>query len=128
MQFYPLRSFSKVVWWFRQQPLNAKRSLASLVLWLLCIGVPGSPSYTGDDSTEMDDERLVNIEALIPGIRLDIRYATVDNFTQRKLYPIARCYLRKRVAERLAEAPWRITNDGTFDETGEPKTGSRSPR
>jgi D-alanyl-D-alanine dipeptidase len=27
----------------------------------------------------------------------------VNNFTQRKLYPIARCYLRKRVAERLAE-------------------------
>jgi D-alanyl-D-alanine dipeptidase len=112
MRFYPLRSFLKAVWWFRQQPLNAKRSLASLVLWLLCIGVPGSPSYTGDDSTEMDDERLVNIGALIPGIRLDIRYATVNNFTQRKLYPIARCYLRKRVAERLAEVQQELQAQG----------------
>jgi D-alanyl-D-alanine dipeptidase len=47
----------------------------------------------------MNDERLVNIEAFIPGIRLDIRYATANNFTKRPLYPVARCYLRKQVAE-----------------------------
>ncbi len=112
MPFYPLRSLLKAVWWFRQQPLSAKRSLASLVLWLLCIGVPGSPSYAGDDLAEMDDERLVNVEALIPGIRLDIRYATVNNFTKRPLYPVARCYLRKRVVERLAEVQQELQAQG----------------
>ena len=112
MQFYLLRSLLKTVWWFRQQPLSARCSLASMVLWLLCIGVPGSPSHAGDDRAEMDGERLVNIETLIPGIRLDIQYATVNNFTQRKLYPIARCYLRKRVAERLAEVQQELRAQG----------------
>ena len=112
MQFYLLRSLLRKVWWFRQQPLSARCSHASTVLWLLCIGVLGSPSHAGDDCTEMGDERLVNIEALIPGIRLDIRYATVNNFTQRKLYPIARCYLRKRVAERLAEVQQELQAQG----------------
>src|SRR5919109_3428637 len=101
MPFYPLRSLLKTIGWFSHQPLSARRSLASMVLWLLCIGVPGSPSHAGDDRAEMGDERRVNIETLIPGIRLDIQYATVNNFTKRKLYPIARCYLRKRVAARL---------------------------
>jgi D-alanyl-D-alanine dipeptidase len=60
----------------------------------------------------MEDKRLVNIGAFIPGIRLDIRYATVNNFTQRKPYPIARCYLRKRVAERLAEVQQELQAQG----------------
>jgi zinc D-Ala-D-Ala dipeptidase len=34
----------------------------------------------------MNDERLVNIEAFIPGIRLDIRYATANNLTKRPFY------------------------------------------
>jgi hypothetical protein len=114
MRFYPLRSFLKAVWWFRQQASQCEALARILGAVAPLHWGTWKPIYTGDDSTEMDDERLVNIEALIPGIRLDIRYATVNNFTQRKLYPIARCYLRKRVAERLAEAPWRITDDGTF--------------
>lgn len=59
--------------------------------------VPVNSLYGEDRLTEMNDERLVNIEAFIPGIRLDIRYATVNNFTKRPLYPVARCYLRKQV-------------------------------
>ena len=44
---------------------------------------------------------LVDIETISPQIRLDIRYATQDNFTGQVLYPAARCLLRRPVAERL---------------------------
>ena len=46
---------------------------------------------------------LVDIEH-ISSIPLDIRYATMNNFTKKKVYPSARCFLRKRVAEQLVKA------------------------
>lgn len=36
-----------------------------------------------------------------PGVRVDVRYATADNFTRTKLYPVGRCLLRRSVARRL---------------------------
>jgi D-alanyl-D-alanine dipeptidase len=45
---------------------------------------------------------LVDIRTVIPDIRLDIRYATDNNFTRRTLYPEARCILRREVAQALA--------------------------
>lgn len=45
----------------------------------------------------------MDVQLVIPNIRLDIRYATPDNFTGKRLYPVARCLLRQSVAERLAE-------------------------
>jgi len=47
--------------------------------------------------------QLVDVQTLIPRIQLDIRYATVQNFTQRKLYSQAKCLLRPGVAARLAK-------------------------
>ena len=47
---------------------------------------------------------LVDAAAAIPGLRLDIRYATPHNFTGRTLYPKARCLLRPAVVEHLARA------------------------
>jgi D-alanyl-D-alanine dipeptidase len=51
---------------------------------------------------------LVDIESVNPHIRLDIRYATANNFTRQVLYPKAKCYLRKPVAERLSEVQARL--------------------
>ncbi|MFB3829703.1 MAG: M15 family metallopeptidase [Bryobacteraceae bacterium] len=44
---------------------------------------------------------LVDIRQVSPNIRLDIRYATADNFTRRKVYDEAACFLRPDVARRL---------------------------
>ncbi|MDB6024801.1 MAG: peptidase vanX D-ala-D-ala dipeptidase [Verrucomicrobiales bacterium] len=44
---------------------------------------------------------LVNVEKEIPGIVLDIRYATTNNFTKQAVYPMAKCYLRSSSAEKL---------------------------
>lgn len=38
---------------------------------------------------------------LADSLTLDLRYATTDNFTSSQIYDCSRCFLRKRVAERL---------------------------
>lgn len=45
---------------------------------------------------------LIDIRQVHPRIRLDIRYATDDNFMKEKLYPEARCLLRHEVAAALS--------------------------
>jgi hypothetical protein len=37
-----------------------------MVLWIVCSLAPVNPLYGGNGLTKMNDERLVNIEALIP--------------------------------------------------------------
>jgi D-alanyl-D-alanine dipeptidase len=48
--------------------------------------------------------KLINLEKEIPGIKLDVRYATTNNFTKEKIYNLARAYARKPVAESLKKA------------------------
>lgn len=47
--------------------------------------------------------RLVDIRTVNRNIRLDIRYATTNNFLKRKLYPTAKCALRSSVAQKLGK-------------------------
>jgi D-alanyl-D-alanine dipeptidase len=49
-------------------------------------------------------KELVDLEKFIPGIVLDIRYATTNNFTKEKIYNLAKAYARKPVAEALKKA------------------------
>lgn len=55
---------------------------------------------------------LVDLEQVIPGIVLDIRYATTNNFTGQQLYPFAKCYLRRPVAEKLRAAQTELATMG----------------
>ncbi|MEP2668151.1 MAG: M15 family metallopeptidase [Cyclobacteriaceae bacterium] len=48
------------------------------------------------------DMELVDLENAIPGLELDIRYATTNNFTGEVIYNLAKAYARKPVAEALA--------------------------
>ncbi len=52
--------------------------------------------------SEKHADDLVNVEKEIPGIVLDIRYATTNNFTGQQVYPVAKCYLRRTTAQKLA--------------------------
>ncbi len=54
-----------------------------------------------------DEARLVDIQSINPNIVLDIRYATTNNFLEEQLYPVAKCALRKEVAEQLS----KVQND-----------------
>jgi D-alanyl-D-alanine dipeptidase len=57
-------------------------------------------------------KRLVNLEAMVPGIRLDIRYATTDNFTRSKIYSSAMAYTRLPVARALAGVQQELSGKG----------------
>ena len=48
------------------------------------------------------DAQLIDIRSVNPNIVIDIRYATENNFMQRKLYRAARCVLRVAVARKLS--------------------------
>jgi D-alanyl-D-alanine dipeptidase len=47
---------------------------------------------------------LADVEKVVPGVVLDIRYATTNNFTGQRLYPAVKCVLRKNTVEKLRAA------------------------
>ena len=101
-----------------------------------------------------DPKRLLELVKLDPAIRLDMRYATTNNFTGRVLYDEARAFLAAPAAQAVARAskaaqadgfgltiydayrPWRITKklwDATpvgpkKEYVANPKRGSKHNR
>jgi zinc D-Ala-D-Ala dipeptidase len=55
---------------------------------------------------------FVDLQALEPSIRLDVRYATADNLLGRPLYPSARAFLRRPVAEALLRVHRSLATSG----------------
>src|SRR6267143_1277034 len=49
------------------------------------------------------EKELLDLEKKVPGLLLDIRYATTNNFTGQKIYNLAKAYARKPVAEALRQ-------------------------
>jgi D-alanyl-D-alanine dipeptidase len=58
------------------------------------------------------DKVLVDLEKYIPGIVLDIRYATTNNFTKEKIYRTAKAYARKPVADALKKIQLDLKRSG----------------
>lgn len=57
-------------------------------------------------------EKLIDIQKVNPKIRLDIRYATNNNFVGEKLYSSPRCLLRYSVAQRLSKVQQNLEKIG----------------
>jgi len=55
---------------------------------------------------------LVDLTKTIPDIRLDIRYATENNFTHRKIYSFARAFVRLPVSEALLKVQNELKQQG----------------
>ncbi len=55
---------------------------------------------------------FVELIRLDPSIRIDIRYATADNFTQSKIYDCPRCFLRPEAARALVKAHQALQRQG----------------
>lgn len=93
------------------------------LLLLLCIATPlfaqneyglhtmGIDAYRESLKTH-PDKALVNLETFIPGITLDIRYATRNNFTGEQIYNLPRAYARKPVAEALRRIQEELKTKG----------------
>jgi zinc D-Ala-D-Ala dipeptidase len=58
------------------------------------------------------NKELINLEKFVPGLVLDIRYATTNNFTGEKIYNLARAYARKPVAEALKKIQAELKKQG----------------
>ena len=59
-----------------------------------------------------EEPRLLNIKDVAPGIVVDMRYATADNFTGKVLYPAAECLLCEPAAKRLANVQMKLKARG----------------
>jgi D-alanyl-D-alanine dipeptidase len=55
---------------------------------------------------------FTDVIALDPSIRLDIRYATTDNFTKAQIYDCPRCLLRTEAAEAVVKAHKELKKKG----------------
>ena len=69
---------------------------------------PAPPPPPAAPAAPPRDDDFVDVALAIPDAVLDLRYATEHNFTRRKLYPVARCLLRRAVAARLALVAERL--------------------
>ncbi|MFZ6009022.1 MAG: M15 family metallopeptidase [Bacteroidota bacterium] len=58
------------------------------------------------------EKELVNLEKFVPNLVLDIRYATTNNFTNEKIYNLARAYARRPVAEALKTVQQELNQKG----------------
>jgi len=95
----------------------------ALALLVACAGSPHIPANryglqvvpdvaTYDRQVRADaGKRLVDLQSFIPGIVLDIRYATSNNFMHQQLYPIAKAYLRDPAAAALRDVQAELAND-----------------
>jgi len=76
------------------QAKSLLRAIASILLVAVAMGC----------STAKRPDELVDVQKTVPGVVLDIRYATTNNFTGQQLYPFSKCYLRQPSAEKLRAA------------------------
>lgn len=51
--------------------------------------------------TGIENENFIEIHKINAHIRLDLRYATENNFLKRAVYPVAKCFVRYKVALQL---------------------------
>ena len=59
------------------------------------------------------DERLVEVTPEnVPGVVLDLRYATTNNITGKALYPEAKAYLRQETIQKLRRVARQLQEDG----------------
>lgn len=60
-----------------------------------------------------ENPSLIDVKKLAPGIVVEMRYATTNNFTKKKLYPVAdECLLCEPAAQRLAHVQKNLEKRG----------------
>jgi zinc D-Ala-D-Ala dipeptidase len=89
-------------------------SYYSIIFFLFCSFITKGQNKYGLKATNFQQykesvkinpaKELIDLEEFIPDLVLDIRYATINNFTKEKIYNLAKAYARKPVAESLKKA------------------------
>ena len=71
---------------------------------------PGRAQASPNWERIMTEAGLVDIQAVCPGIRVDLKYSTTDNFVHQDVYgDLDQCFLQKEAAAKLAEAQKRLS-------------------
>jgi D-alanyl-D-alanine dipeptidase len=63
-------------------------------------------------NTLFDTSAWIELQTIEPGILIDLKYATTDNFVHEKLYDCPRCFLRADVAYALREVHRELKRKG----------------
>ncbi|MBS0619872.1 MAG: D-alanyl-D-alanine dipeptidase [Verrucomicrobia bacterium] len=61
---------------------------------------------------QSDPYDLVDVQAVCPGVQLDVRYATSRNFLGKAVYDRPKCFLRRKVALKLDAVQKRLQKIG----------------
>jgi len=90
--------------------------LAALLLQLLAAGCASRPEPSQQapprEAGKFREPDLVELVTMDPTIKLDIRYATPNNFVGRPLYAEARAFLQRPAAEALVRAHRSLRENG----------------
>jgi len=78
-----------------------------LILFSSAVAQTAPPKETGKREAQ-----LIELVKLDPTIKLDIRYATDDNFVGRKVYPEARAFLQKPAAKAVVRVHKKLRKQG----------------
>jgi D-alanyl-D-alanine dipeptidase len=94
---------------FRESEVRAPRigfmkNVTSFAWTLACLFLVSCQSHPPKEGGEFRSADLVELVKLDPAIRLDIRYATTNNFMHRPVYRQARAFLQRPAAEALVRA------------------------
>ena len=91
-----------------------RRALVALLVVACATGPRVVPDFAAYSRLAREDpaQRLVDLETFIPGIVLDIRYATPNNFMHQTLYPVAKAWLRYPAAVALREIQQELAREG----------------
>ena len=82
-------------------------------LAVLFLVVSAASAQTGPPKEENKREaHLIELITLDKTIKLDIRYATENNFTGKKVYPGARAFLQKPAAKRVVKVHKKLREKG----------------
>lgn len=85
-----------------------QKAVVSLLLACACVAF-GQPDETGGTFRTPDLVELLKIDSTI---KLDIRYATKNNFMKRKMYSQARAFLQRPAAEALVRVHCKLKTNG----------------
>lgn len=84
----------------------------SLVFALVFLNAHAQDSQPPREEGQFRKPELVELVELDKGLRLDIRYATANNFTGRAVYTEARAFLQRPAAEALKRAHAALRKQG----------------
>lgn len=99
------------------------KSISLCLTFFVLVFIPASAQYKYGlkpagheaylESVKLDPEKeLIDLEQYIPGIVLDIRYATTNNFTGERIYDRAKAFARKPVAGALIKVQEELKKQG----------------